>query len=143
MKAADRERRDAQVVHLFLGGASYRSIAAAVGLRSPQSVGNIVQRALGSSSLRRELLTDEAFAVWQERSERLFRAHWGPALEGNHRSAELCRKILAQHVLVYGLAQEVSLGGTQADVVEVEREPDLDDEGLDVLARMRRDRAYG
>ena len=44
MKAADRERRDAQVVQLFLAGASYRSIAGAVGLRSPQSVGNIVQR---------------------------------------------------------------------------------------------------
>jgi hypothetical protein len=86
MKASDRERRDAQVVHLFLSGASYRSIAGAVGLRSPQSVGNIVQRALGSSSQRRELLTDEAFAVWQERSERLLRAHWCPALGGNQQS---------------------------------------------------------
>ena len=73
-----------------------------VGLRSPQSVGNIVQRALAGSSQRRELLTDEAFAVWQERSERLFRAHWGPALEGNHRSAELCRKLLAQQAQVMG-----------------------------------------
>jgi hypothetical protein len=146
VKAADRERRDAQVVRLFLGGASYRSIAGAVGLRSPQSVGNIVARALDGSQQRRDLLTDEAFAVWQERSERLLQAHWGPALDGNHRSAELCRKILAQHVLVYGLAQEVSLAGTRADAVEVdpERDPD-DDEGLDVLERMRRDRAraYG
>jgi hypothetical protein len=142
MKAADRERRDAQVVLLFLGGASYRSIAGAVGLRSPQSVGNIVARALAGSSKRRELLTDEAFAMWQERSERLLRAHWGAALEGNHRSAELCRKLLAQHVLVYGLAQEVSLAGTRADAVEVEPEPDPDDdEDLDVLARMRADRA--
>jgi hypothetical protein len=105
-------------------------------------VGNIVQRALAGSLQRRELLTDEAFAVWQERTERLLRAHWGPALEGNHRSAELCRKILAQHVLVYGLAQEVSLAGTRADAVEVEPEPGPeDDEDLDVLARMRRDRA--
>lgn len=142
VKAADRERRDAQVVRLFLCGASYRSIAGAVGLRSPQSVGNIVVRALEGSSQRRELLTDEAFAVYQERSERLLRAHWGPALEGNHRSAELCRKILAQHVLVYGLAREVCLAGTRADAVEVDQEPDpADDEGLDVLARMRADRA--
>ena len=145
MKAAERERRNAQVLQLFLGGASHRTIAKAVGLRSHRSVGNIVQAALGSTTDRRDLLTDEAFAVWQERSERLFCAHWGPALEGNYRSAELCRKILAQHVLVYGLAQEVSLAVTRADVVEIEREPDLDDEGLDVLARMRRDRAraYG
>ena len=100
-----------------------------------------MQAALGSTTDRRELLTDEAFAVWQERSERLFRAHWGPALEGNHRSAELCRKILAQHVLVYGLAQEVSLAGTRAGAVEVDPEPDPDEGGLDVLARMRADRA--
>ena len=87
-------------------------------------------------------MTDEAFAVWQERSERLLRAHWGPALEGNHRSAELCRKILAQHVLVYGLAQEVSVAGTRADAVEVEPDDSqLDDDDLDVLARMRRDHA--
>ena len=140
MKAAERERRNAQVLQLFLGGASHRTIAKAVGLRSHRSVGNIVQAALGSTTERRDLLTDEAFAVWQERSERLFCAHWGRALEGNYRSAELCRKMLAQHVLVYGLAQEVSSAGTRADVVEVE--PAEDDDGdLDVLARMRRDRA--
>ena len=62
-------------------------------------------------------------------------------MDGSHRSAELCRKILAQHVLVYGLAQEVSLAGTRADAVEVEPEPEPDEEDLDVLARMRRDRA--
>ena len=142
MKAAERERRNAQVLQLFLGGASHRTIARAVGLRSHRTVGSIVQAALGSTTDRRELLTDEAFAVWQERSERLFCAHWGPALDGNHRSAELCRKILAQQVLVYGLAQEISLAGTRADVVEVDPEPDPDeDEDLDVLERMRRDRA--
>lgn len=140
MKAVDRERRNAQVVRLFLSGATYRSIANAVGLRSPQSVCNIVQRAMADSSQRRELLTDEAFAVWQERSERLLWAHWGAALEGNHRSAELCRKILAQHILVYGLAQGVSLASTRTDAMEVEPGPQPDDEGLDVLARMRRDR---
>ena len=141
MKAVDRERRNAQVVRLFLSGATYRSIANAVGLRSPQSVCNIVHQAMAGSSQRRDLLTDEALAVWQERSERLLCAHWGAALQGNHRSAEVCRKILARHVLVYGLAQKVSLAGTRTDAVEVELEPDLDEEGLDVLARMRRDRA--
>jgi len=142
MKAADRERRNAQVLQLFLGGASHRTIARAVGLRSHRSVGNIVQAALGSTTDRRELLTDEAFAVWQERSERLLRAHWGPALEGNHRSAELCRKLLGQQAQVYGLTQEVSLAGTTpTGVVEVEPvEADMDE-----LAKLRaaRARAYG
>jgi len=104
-------------------------------------MGNIVARALDGSSARRELLTVEAFAVWQERSERLLRAHWGRALDGDHRSAELCRKLLGQFALVYGLHREVSLAGTRADAVEVDPEPDPDEEGLDVLARMRADRA--
>jgi hypothetical protein len=140
MKAAERERRNAQVLQLFLGGASHRTIARAVGLRSHRSVGNIVAAALGSTTDRRELLSDEAFAVWQERSERLLRGHWGRALDGNYRSAELCRKILAHQALIYGLGQEVSVAGAQRDAVAVEPEPD-DDEDLDVLARLRRDRA--
>lgn len=78
--------------------------------------------------------------MWQERSERLFRAHWGAALEGNHRSAELCRKLLAQQAPVYGLGQQVLVVGTKLDAVEVDPDP-ADDDGLDVLARMRRDRA--
>ena len=139
MKAAERERRDAQVVQLFLGGGSYRSIARAVGLRSPQSVGNIVARALAGSSQRRDLLTDEAFAVWQERSERLLRAHWGPALEGNHRSAELCRKLLAHQATVYGLGQGGSLPpGTRTDDVE---EPEPNEADMDELAKLRAARA--
>jgi hypothetical protein len=113
-----------------------------VGLRSHRSVGNIVQAALGSSSQRRELLTDEAFAVWQERTERLLRAHWGPALEGNYRSADLCRKLLGQQAQVYGLTQEVSFAvGTPTGVVEVEP----DDPEMDELAELRaaRVRTYG
>lgn len=138
MKAAERERRNAQVLQLFLGGASHRTIAKAVGLRSHRSVGNIVQAALGSTTDRRDPLTDEALAVWQERSERLFCAHWGRALEGNHRSAELCRKLLGQQAQVYGLAQEVALAArTPTGVVAVEPvEPEMDE-----LARLRAARA--
>lgn len=76
--------------------------------------------------------------MWQERSERLLRAPWGPALEGNYRSAELCRNLLGQQAQVYGLSQDVSLvAGTPAGVVEVEPdEPDMDE-----LARLRAKRA--
>lgn len=77
------------------------------GLRSPQSVANIVERSFAGPQARRGLLTDEAFAIWQERSERLFRAHWAAALDGNHRSAEVCRKLLASMALVYGLHQDI------------------------------------
>lgn len=144
MRAADRALRDAQVAGLFLAGGSYRSIARAVGVKSHHTVAAIVERSFAgpSSSARRELLTDEAFAVWQERTERLFRAHWTVALDGNHRSAEVCRKLLAHMAQVYGLHEQVSLADTRPDAVEVEPELEsVDDEDLDVLAGMRRDRA--
>jgi hypothetical protein len=139
VKAVDRKRRNDQVVALWLSGASYRAVARAVGLRSPQSVHNIVQRVLAGSSQRRDLLTDEAFAVWQERTERLFQAHWARALDGNYRSSEVCRKILGHQATVYGLAQGGSLpGGTRSDAVELK----ADDAGMDELAKLRAARAW-
>jgi hypothetical protein len=135
----EREQRDQRVMGLFLDGASYREIGAAVGLRSVSGVHRIVQRELASSARRRGLLSDEAFAVWQERSESLLQAHWGLALKGDHRSAEICRKILAQQAGVYGIgAESLKLpAGTRADAVE----PDRDDDGQDELARLRAARA--
>ena len=141
LPSGERAARDQRVMALFLAGESYRQIREAVGLRSLSGVHRIVQRELAGCAARRDLLTDEAFAVWQERSERLFHAHWGRALDGNYRAAELCRKILTQQAQVYGLAQEVSLaGGTPAGAVEVEP-PEAD---MDELARLRaaRARAY-
>ena len=142
MKAVERERRNAQVLQLFLGGASHRVIARTVGLRSHRTVGNIISAALASAKDRRDLLTDESYAVWQERTEQLFCAHWHSALELDYKSAEICRKILAAQALVYGLTHNAdSVAGTRADAVEVEPEPD--DEGLNELERLRRNRARG
>jgi hypothetical protein len=139
--AGERAKRNARVIKLLLAGASYRDICAVVGLRSPQSVANIVQRELSGSAQRRDLLTDEAFAVWQERTERLFQAHWARALDGSYRSSDLCRKILGHQATVYALAQGGSMpAGTRADAMEPEPNPDMDE-----LAKLRaaRARAYG
>jgi hypothetical protein len=136
VKRAEREFRDAQVVGLFVAGQSYRQIAAAVGLRSPQSVGNIVERSFARSP-RRDLLSDEFFAVWQERSESLLQAHWGKALEGEHKSSELCLRLLGHQARVYGLTQQPPVAGTRRDAVESDR----DDDGQDELARLRAARA--
>lgn len=96
-----------------------------------------MHRELKASAARRGLLVDECFAVWQERTERLFHAHWDRALEGDHRSAEVCRKLLAQQARVYGLDAEV--GGlsapTPTQAVEGEQAP------MDELARLRAKRA--
>lgn len=102
MRRAEREERDEQILRLFVAGATYRQIAAAVGV-SLTSVDRIVKKELAASAQRRTILTDEALSMYQERLERLFQAHWGSALKGEHRSAEICRRLLDQQARLYGL----------------------------------------
>lgn len=116
MKAAEREERNARILQLFVGGATYRQILVTLradaaerdrpkgwALSSTGAVHSIVQQELAASAARRTLLTDEALALQQERTERLFAAHWPKALQGDHRSAEICRRILSQQGRMYGL----------------------------------------
>lgn len=107
LSRAEREQRDDKVLRLFLAGLTYREVGAAVGLRSVSGVHRIVQRQLAAGAPRRDLLTNETFALWQERIEALFQAHCDKAIDGDHRSSEICRKLLAQQARVYGLSTEV------------------------------------
>ena len=141
MKAAERAERDQKILQLFLAGATYRAIGAAVGLRSTHSVHHVVQRELSSAARRRAMLTDEALAVYQERVEALFRAHWGPALRGDHRSAEICRRLLGQQARLYGLDDLVD-GSLPNPTVGTSGIADDDDKDLpDELSRLRAKRA--
>jgi hypothetical protein len=97
----DKDERDQRVLQLFLAGATYRQIAAAVGLGSTQSVHEIVRRELSDAGRRRSVLLEEAKSIYQERSEALFKAHWGPALRGDHKSAEICRRLLEQQTKLF------------------------------------------
>lgn len=139
MKAEQRAERDRQVLQLFVAGATYRQIAAAVGLRSPQSVDHIVKREMAAAAQRRALLNDEALAIYQERTEALFKAHWAPALKGDHRSAELCRRLLAQQARLYGL--DDMLDSSLPPPTVSGGLDDDDDEVQDELARLRAQRA--
>lgn len=132
MTAAEREQRNQEVLRLFLAGVSYRQIGSVVGLRSVSGVHRIVQSGLRAGAQRRALLTDEAFALHVERSERLLQAHWGPALKGDHKSADICRKMLDQNARLYGLYAEAttSLPAPTAQI-------DDDGEGQDDVLRLR------
>ena len=138
MKAAEREERNAKALALFVGGATYRQIALTIGLRSTSAAHTIVQNALAASAQRRALLSDEALAIHQERQERLLVAHWGRATrteDPDHRSAEICRRILGQQAKLYGL--EVDPAPLPAPTRRLEgQEPD-DEEEQDDLARQR------
>lgn len=102
MKAAERAQRDQRILQLWIAGGTYPRIAKMVGLTA-QRVEQIVKAALAAGASRRALLSEEALAVHQERTERLFGAHWQLALKGDHRSAELCRRMLAENARLHGL----------------------------------------
>lgn len=143
MNAAERAKRDDQILQLFVAGATYQQIARAVNLRSAGTVHGIVAKQLSDAAQRREFLTDEAFSMFQERTERLFRAHWGRALDGDHKSAEVCRKILAQQARMYGIDEPVKGLSNNMGVVDNDDEtnPLNEQEPMDELARLRAIRA--
>lgn len=125
MNEEERAERDQRILQLFLAGATYRQIAAAVGLSSTQSIHEIVRRELSDAGRRRSVLLEEAKAIYQERSEALFKAHWGPALRGDHKSAEICRRLLERQSVAFAAPSET------AKPTEDEEEPN------DELAKLR------
>ncbi len=133
---SERAKRDVRILDMFLAGATYRQIATAVGLKSPQSVHNVVDRELKAAAQRRGVLTDEAFSVYIERTEALFRAHYPAAMRGDYKSSVICDRMLARQGRLFGL--DIVGGGS----VPHDPEPPLDDdeEGGDELAQFRRRR---
>lgn len=97
-EAQARDERDGRILQLFLAGSSYKQIAAAVGLKSTETIHKIIRRELGAAAQRRSVLLEEARSIYQERSESLLKAHWALALRGDHKSAEICRKLLDQQL---------------------------------------------
>lgn len=139
MKAADRADRDQRILRLWIAGGSYPRIAQAVGLTT-RRVEQIVKAALAAGAARRALLAEEALAVHQERHERLFEAHWGLALKGDHKSAELCRRMLDQNAKLHGLyADAVPLPAPTAPLTSDDGEAGGQDseEPADELSKLR------
>lgn len=148
MKAAERAEREQRALAMFVGGATYLQIAKQLELRTASAAHKIVQKALAQSAQRRALLSDEALAIHQERQERLLLAHWGratsPDSNGNvdHRSAEICRRILAQQARLYGLDDD----GNSALPAPTPTAPppgEGDEEPEDELSRLRARRDTG
>ena len=100
VQAAQRRRRDRRVVRLVLAGASYRDAAAAVGLRSPASVHQIMEKALVGET-RRGLLASEAGAMFVERGEAVIRANWAAAMRGDYQASTMVLRIMDEQARVY------------------------------------------
>lgn len=138
LSRSEREQRDARVIELLLAGLTYREIAGATGFRSVSGVHRIVQRELAEGATRRDVLTDDARALFIERSEGLLRAHWDRATRAenpDHRSAELCRKVVFQQARMLGVGQD--LGQPMEAPTQTLVDQDADPEGDDDLSRLR------
>lgn len=116
----DTAERDQRVLQLFIAGATYQQIAAAAELPLAD-VHEVVVRELGATAARRSVLVSEAKSVYQERTEALFKAHWASALRGDHKSAEICRKILDQHSRLFDPHELVEHKGDVIDEIAARR----------------------
>ncbi|WP_301149002.1 hypothetical protein [Mycobacterium simiae] len=139
LSRSEREQRDARVIELLLAGLTYREIAGATGFRSVSGVHRVVQRELVGGAERRDVLTDDARALFIERSEGLLRAHWERATRAenpDHRSAELCRKVVFQQARMLGVGQDLGqpLPGPTQTLPDQDGD---DDDGDDDLSRLR------
>lgn len=138
VSTAERERRDALILQLFLAGQSFRSIGRHERVQlSCRGVELAVKRQLAASAQRRAVLTDEAVAVHIERLESLFGVAYGDALRGNMRASEQCRRLLDSIGRLHGL-----VSGAERPPAEPPGDDDSDDgdDGEDELQRWRRER---
>lgn len=157
MKAAERAERDQKILRLWIAGASYPRIAQSVHISARQAE-RIVRAALAEGASRRALLSEEALAVHQERlavhlerHEQLLNAHLEPALAGDHRSAEICRRLLDQNARL--LDQNARLHGLYGDASPALPAPTTpltseddgreDEEPGDELSKLRARRSSG
>lgn len=109
VQAEERRGRDELVLRLFLAGASYRQIARRVGLRSPQSIANIIRRELRSGAGPGSTpVTEIGRAVFVERLEALLSAVWPGAMAGDPEAGEECLQLLTQQARFYGLTGPLS-----------------------------------
>lgn len=103
MQADERRVRDDLVLRMFLAGSSYRQIARRVGLKSHQTVGDVITRELRLRGGVSGVVTPTGQALFIERSERLLQANWPAAMEGDHAATRVCLGVLADQARFYGL----------------------------------------
>lgn len=150
MNTGERQERDEEVLRLFIAGHTYRAILRLTpSLRSVGGVHKIVQRELAAAAQRRLTLSDEAYAIYQERTEALLAAHMPVALDtahaGTHKSALVAQRILAGQARLYELIESRALPaatrklGSPAGDDDDESEADDSDE----LSRLRAKRSGG
>jgi hypothetical protein len=102
---AERELRNTRIFALFLGGNSEKEIGRYVNLTGPR-VHQIIRQELEAASRHRQLLTDEALAIYVGRLETLIKACWPKVAAGDLKAIETGRKLVEQMGRLYNVAGE-------------------------------------
>lgn len=126
---AERAKRDARVLQMFIAGATYRDIGERMAM-SHTNVDKVIRREMAKAAKRRDQLADQALAVFVERTEALFRAHFPKALGGDYKAAVICDRVLARQARMgmYG-GGAAAISGPGPDEDDDDAEPPLRADG--------------
>lgn len=101
----ERERRNHKIYALFLAGHSEREIGKAVNLTG-QRVHQILRNELKNDARHRQLVTDEALALYSQRLDFLLRATWPKVVQQDLKAIETARRVLEQIGRLYDIEEE-------------------------------------
>lgn len=123
MNRVERAKRDAKVLQLHIAGATYRQIAEACEI-SVAMADKIVRRELAKAAARRDLLGEQALAMFLERSEALFKANYPRAMKGDYKAAVICDRVLARQARLFGVVDGLGMGGGLGGTTPPDEPPD-------------------
>lgn len=101
----ERTRRNQKIYALFLAGHSEREIGRAVDLTG-QRVHQILRNELKNDARHRQLVTDEALALYSQRLDFLLRATWPKVVQQDLKAIETARRVLEQIGRLYDIEEE-------------------------------------
>lgn len=104
-----------RVLDLFIAGATVRQIAERLTMTAP-AVEEAIRDGMGLASGSRDRLADMTRVLLHERIDALFRAHFPQALRGDHRSAEVCRRVIDQQIQLSEM--DMSRGRKKGDSID-------------------------
>lgn len=125
---AERAKRDARVLQMYIAGATYRDIGERLGM-SHTNVDKVIRREMAKAAKRRDLLADQALATFVERTEAIFKAHFPNALRGDYKASVICDRILARQARLYGLTEGAGAGTSMGPDDDEDTEPPLRGDG--------------
>ena len=102
-----RDERNALIMKMFLAGVSEREIGAHHAIDLDRSlVHRVIKKQIADAAAHREVLSDQALAIYVDRMELLIRAAWPKAMGGDPKGIEVARRLLADYARIYNLDDE-------------------------------------